>query len=84
LGARIGSVKTWLDSFNPADFDGAKKRAVTLPRWEGKGLLGEDYLLEYAIPNFYFHVTHAYAILRHNGVDLGKKDYVGPLRLRAS
>ena len=84
LRARIGSVKTWLDGFNPADFDGANKRIVTLPRWEGKGLLGEDYLLEYSIPNFYFHVTHAYAILRHNGLDLGKKDYVGPLSLRAS
>jgi len=84
LRARIRSVKTWLDGFNPTDFDGAEKRVVTLPRWEGKGLVGEDYLLEYATPNFYFHVTHAYAILRHNGLDLGKKDYVGPLSLRAS
>jgi uncharacterized protein len=66
-----------------ADFAGAEKRVVALPRWEGKGLTGEDYLLEYAMPNFYFHVTHAYAILRHNGLDIGKKDYVGQLSLRA-
>jgi len=83
LHARIHSVRTWLDGFGAADFEGAEKRVVLLPRWEGKGLIGEDYLLEYAMPNFNFHLTHAYAILRHNGVDLGKKDYVGPLNLRA-
>jgi hypothetical protein len=83
LHARIRSVRTWLDGFNAADFEGAEKGLVALPRWEGKGLIGEDYLLEYAMPNFFFHVTHAYAILRHNGVDLGKKDYVGQLSLRA-
>ncbi|MGA3120737.1 MAG: DUF1993 domain-containing protein [Polyangiaceae bacterium] len=83
LRSRIQSVRTWLDGFSAADLAGAEKRVVTLPRWEGKGLTGEDYLLEYAMPNFYFHVTHAYAILRHNGVDLGKKDYVGQLSLRA-
>jgi hypothetical protein len=83
LHARIRSVRTWLDGFNAADFEGAETRVVTLPRWEGKGLMGEDYLLEYAMPNFSFHLTHAYAILRHNGLDIGKKDYVGPLSLRA-
>jgi hypothetical protein len=83
LRARIRSVRAWLDSFDAGSFEGAAKRVITLPRWEGKGLTGEDYLLEYAQPNFYFHVTHAYAILRHNGIDLGKKDYVGPMSLRA-
>jgi len=83
LHARIRSVRSWLDAFGAADLEGAEKRVVTLPRWEGKGLIGEDFLLEYAMPNFYFHVTHAYAILRHNGVDLGKKDYVGEVSLRA-
>jgi hypothetical protein len=82
LQARIRSVRTWLDGFHAADFEGAAKHVVTLPRWEGKGLLAEDYLLEYAMPNFFFHLTHAYAILRHNGLDLGKKDYVGQLSLR--
>jgi hypothetical protein len=83
LHARIRSVRAWLDGFGAADFEGVEKRLVALPRWEGKGLTGEDYLLEYAMPNFYFHLTHAYAILRHNGLDVGKKDYVGPLSLRA-
>ena len=83
LRARILSVRSWLDGFSAADLEGAEKRIVTLPRWEGKGLMGEDYLLEYAMPNFNFHLTHAYAILRHNGLDLGKKDYVGPLSLCA-
>ena len=53
------------------------------PRWEGKVMTGSDYFLEHAVPNFFFHVTHAYAILRHNGVVFGKKDYLGPLSLRA-
>ena len=46
-------------------------------------MTGADYFLEHAIPNFYFHVMHTYAILRHNGVELGKSDYLGALSLRA-
>jgi uncharacterized protein len=84
LRTRIISVRTWLETFSAGEFEGAEKRLVLLPRWEGKGLTGEDYLLDYAMPNFNFHVTHAYAILRHNGLDLGKKDYIGPLNLRHS
>jgi hypothetical protein len=83
LRARIHSVRTWLDGFKAADFDGAEKRVITQPRWEGKVMTGQDYLLEYAMPQVYFHITHAYAILRHNGVDLGKKDYLGQLSMRA-
>lgn len=82
LHARIRSVRSWLDGFHAHDFEGAHKRVITLPRWEGKGLTGEDYLLEYSMPNFFFHLTHAYAILRHNGLDVGKKDYVGQLSFR--
>jgi hypothetical protein len=54
-----------------------------MPRREGKVMKGSDYLLEYSLPNFFFHVTMAYAVLRHNGVDLGKSDYLGPLSLKA-
>ena len=43
---------------------------------------GQDYFLEHALPNFFFHATHAYAILRHNGVEIGKRDYLGPLSLK--
>ncbi|TMA81294.1 MAG: DUF1993 domain-containing protein, partial [Deltaproteobacteria bacterium] len=46
---------------------------------QGKWLRGDDYLIHVAIPNFFFHATMAYAILRHNGVDLGKMDYIGSL-----
>ncbi|MGL4449434.1 MAG: DUF1993 family protein, partial [Shewanella sp.] len=42
-------------------------------------LSGDEFAVQHAIPNFYFHITTAYAILRHNGVDIGKKDYLGPL-----
>jgi hypothetical protein len=83
LRNRIRSVRTWLDGFNATDFEGAEKRVVTYQRWEGKVMMGEDYLLEHAMPQFYFHLTHAYAILRHNGVDIGKMDYLGQLSLRA-
>ena len=47
-------------------------------------MTGADYFLEHALPNFYFHLTHTYAILRHNGVNLGKRDYLGALSLRAA
>ncbi len=83
LRARIRSVVSWLDGFTAADFTGAEKRIVTTPRWEGKVMTGEDYLHEHAVPNFYFHLVHCFAILRHNGVDIGKKDYLGALSLRA-
>ena len=47
-------------------------------------MLGNDYVLEFVQPNFYFHVTMAYAILRHNGVDLGKRDFIGSTRQKSS
>jgi hypothetical protein len=82
LHARIASVTSYLGTFVEKDFDGAETRVVKLPFREGKGLVGSDYLVEMAQPNFFFHVTHSYAILRHNGVDLGKTDYLGALSLR--
>ena len=80
---RIESVIAYLESFTPADFAGAAERRVTHPRWEGKYLTGMECLIEYSIPNVYFHITTAYAILRHNGVDVGKKDYLGELPLKS-
>jgi hypothetical protein len=82
LRARVASVLAYLDGFTAKDFEGAASRDVTQPRWEGKVMTGESYLLEHAIPNFFFHTNHAYAILRHNGVSLGKRDYLGPLTFR--
>jgi hypothetical protein len=76
-------VLTYLDGFSEKDFAAATTRVVTQPRWEGKMMSGADYFMEHALPNFFFHLTHAYAILRHNGVSLGKRDYLGALSLRA-
>jgi hypothetical protein len=83
LHARVRTAIAHLDTFSAKDFEGAATRVVTQPRWEGKVMSGGDYFLEHAVPNFFFHITHAYAILRHNGVNIGKRDYLGPLSLRA-
>jgi uncharacterized protein len=81
LRERIRGTIDYLRGFKPEDFDGAEERAVELPLFGGKRLLGRDYLTELQLPNFYFHVTTAYAILRHSGVGLGKTDYIGGLNL---
>lgn len=83
LRARVAKTISYLDTFTAADFEAAATRLVTQPRWEGKVMTGADYFLEHAVPNFFFHASHVYAILRHNGVNLGKKDYLGTLSLRA-
>ena len=59
------------------DLAGADERKVAPPWLGGRWFRGSDYLVEIAIPNFFFHVTMAYAILRHNGVPLGKMDFIG-------
>lgn len=76
---RIQNTVKYLETFTAADFNGAETKHITTPRWEGKYLTGKEYALQHALPNIYFHVTTAYAILRHNGVDIGKKDYLGEL-----
>jgi hypothetical protein len=82
LRARIAVTNAYLDTFTQADFAGAAERSVVLPFLEGKTILGTDFLNEMTLPNFYFHVTTAYAILRHNGVGLGKRDFLGSLKLQ--
>ena len=84
LHARIHAVIAWLDGFAAKDFEGAETRVVTNPRWEGKVMHGADYFNEHSVPNFYFHLVHTYAILRHNGVDVGKRDYLGTMSLRSA
>jgi hypothetical protein len=79
---RIATVIAYLDTYTQADFDGVETRSVSLPRWEGKSMSALDYFVEHAYPNFFFHVTTAYAILRHNGVDIGKRDYLGAMSYR--
>jgi hypothetical protein len=79
LQTRIATVLTFIDSLNPSQFaDAATREIITqagTPR--EKRFNGQSYLLNYGLPHFFFHVTTAYAILRHNGVEIGKKDYIG-------
>jgi hypothetical protein len=82
LKQRIATVIAYLDTFSETDFAGVADRTVTTPRWEGKSLTAMNYFIEHSQPNFYFHLTTAYAILRHNGVDVGKRDYIGQLTWR--
>lgn len=79
LKARIESTIGFLSSVKEADFKGWEDRKISQPRWEGKWLTGKDYLHQHVIPNVYFHITTAYAILRHNGVEIGKKTYLGEM-----
>jgi len=82
LRERVKSVLGYLDGFTAKDFEGTDARSVTQPRWEGKVMTGKDYFFEHVQPNFYFHLAHTYAILRHNGVPVGKRDYLGALTQR--
>lgn len=81
LQQRIDQTQVWLATL-PAEFlDGAEEREITVPAGGGqqRTMRGQDYLQHWALPNFYFHVSMAYAILRHLGVPLGKQDYLyGP------
>jgi hypothetical protein len=79
LQGRIESTISYLNQLTAKDFAGTETKPITTPRWEGKWLTGSEYAVQYAIPNFYFHVTVAYEILRHNGVEVGKKDYLGEM-----
>lgn len=82
LKARIASVLELLDSVDEGAVDVAIDAYVPLPFVEGKGLSVEDYIVTFLLPNFYFHSTSAYQILRHNGVQLGKLDFLVELPLR--
>lgn len=78
LKARLAGVQAYLATLTPAQIDGSEERKIVLkfgPReFEFVGL---PYLTQFVLPNFYFHYSMAYAILRHNGVDVGKRDFVG-------
>jgi len=83
LHARVRSVLEYLGTYRAEDFASAATRVISLPYWEGKTMNGADYLREHVVPNFYFHATHAYAILRHGGVNLGKRDFLGNLTMKS-
>jgi hypothetical protein len=81
LKHRIDKAVKLFGTVGPADLDGAESREITITVG-GRHTMqftGDDYFFYFALPNFYFHVTTAYAILRHAGVELGKADFIGPL-----
>lgn len=77
LQARISRTIDLLDTFTPGEIDGSEDKAIEIKgRTRDLSFTGMQYLLHFALPNFYFHVTTAYDILRHNGVPLGKPDFL--------
>ncbi len=81
LQARIKKTITFLESVKPTQIDGSETRPINFKGgrrdWNFKN--GEEYLSKFVLPNVYFHITTAYAILRHNGLDIGKMDFLGDL-----
>ncbi|MEK8079773.1 DUF1993 domain-containing protein [Pseudomonas sp. XK-1] len=78
LQTRIAKTLAFLASLNAAQIDGSEARTVTLKRRDKEThFQGQAFLLDHVLPNFYFHLTTAYAILRHNGVAIGKRDFLG-------
>ncbi len=83
LKTRLRAVIEFVGGCSDKDFESAATRVISQPRWEGKTMTGANYFVEHALPNFFFHLTTAYAILRHNGVSVGKRDYLGALTYSA-
>ena len=78
LRARVDKALAYTKGFKPEQYEGAETRTIELKFPQGTlSFNGKDYLLNFVLANFYFHMTTAYAILRHNGVPLGKRDFVG-------
>jgi uncharacterized protein len=80
LIARVDRTLDYVQPFTAAQIDGSEGRTITRQvRGQPRTFTGLNYLLQYALPNFYFHSATAYAILRHNGVEIGKADFLGSL-----
>lgn len=79
MKTRIEDVVNYLNQLTVADFKACESKKISHPRWEGKWLTGYEFTVQHVVPNFYFHMTTAYSIIRHNGVDIGKKDYLGEM-----
>lgn len=80
---RIDRTIDFLQTFKPENFHGYETKKVSFAWYPGHYLDGHNYLVQHAIPNFYFHITTAYSILRFNGVELGKKDFLGEQNWKA-
>jgi uncharacterized protein len=80
LKARLAKTVAFVQSFKPTDIDGSEDREINLTLGEHTmSFKGEPYLVHFVMPNFYFHCTTAYDILRHCGVELGKRDFIGTI-----
>jgi len=78
LRERISATIAYVKSVPAAQIDGSEEKDITLPRRDGPIIMkGEAYLKHFVLPNFFFHLTTTYALLRHNGVEVGKMDYLG-------
>ena len=84
LKARVAKTVAYLKSLDKAKIDAAADREITFPLGPvNKGSMkGDDYLTHFVLPNFYFHLTATYAILRHAGVEVGKRDFLGQIPLK--
>ncbi|MBL8499506.1 MAG: DUF1993 domain-containing protein [Nitrosomonas sp.] len=79
LQARIAKTLAFIENLTPAQFEGSEARDIVLRPGtpKEKKMIGHNYLINYGLPQFFFHVTTAYAILRHNGLEVGKGDFMG-------
>jgi hypothetical protein len=82
LKKRIERTIDFLETLRPEQIDKSESRKIGIWFRPGRYLTGFEFLTEMALPNFYFHITTAYSILRHNGVNIGKTDYLGELSLK--
>lgn len=78
LHGRIAKAQQYVEEFSASQYEGAEDRSVELKFPNATlNFTGKDYYFGFVVPNFYFHITTAYLILRHNGVQIGKRDFVG-------
>ena len=81
IRTRVTKTIDYVKTFKDTDFKNCEDRRIDLPWAEGKWMHAGQYVPEMALPNFYFHLSMAYGILRHNGVDLGKMDFIGNVNI---
>jgi hypothetical protein len=81
LEQRIAKTAAFVRGLKPAQIDGSENREITIPiGGQPQRFKGQPYLLHFGLPNFFFHASTAYGILRHAGVELGKRDFIGPFK----
>ncbi|MDB5238510.1 MAG: hypothetical protein JWM46_780 [Candidatus Kaiserbacteria bacterium] len=82
LKARVEKTIAFLKTITAEQIIGKEETKITVPYWNGKHLTAFEYVTEQVLPNFFFHLTTAYSILRSNGIDIGKGDFIGGLPLK--